>query len=270
MVEYPADHIADVRNGLHGKTSLQLRSYKILHVIAIEIPETLPADCRKHVQLQHVFVMGFPGGLFEPDHIRPEAALNEFLDGQQRHGLLGLGVDRVENLSRDPLGFSFAYLLCVGDLAIHPDANNFAIFADGVFTIGQIPAVTLAVNVSGLLASSASHIDFSIWLVGWLAAYGTTGGARIDLGRDLVIGTGAGVAPDDAERSRLGDAVGGVGAFARLRGGPDPDGSGFVLEHAPDGAGVEVQEFGQLRNGEMRLDGGRWCGFRARFLHGTS
>ena len=62
--------------------------------------------------------------------------------------------------------FSLLRAVCVGDLAIHPDANNLAIFADGVFTIGQIPAVTLAVNVSGLLASSASHIDFSIWLVG--------------------------------------------------------------------------------------------------------
>jgi hypothetical protein len=183
---------------------------------------------------------------------------------------LGLGVDRVENLSRDPLGFSFAYLLCVGDLAIHPDANNLAIVADGVFTIGQIPAVTLAVNVSGLLASSASHIDFSIWLVGWLAAYGTTGGAGIDLGRDHVTVPRAGVAPEDAERSRFGNAVGGVGAFARLRRSPDADGAGLVLEHAPHGAGVEVQEFGQLRNGEMWFDGCRWCGFCARFLHGTS
>src|SRR5450756_835237 len=266
MVEYPADHIADVRNGLHGKTSLQLRSYKILDVIAGDIPETLPADRGQHVQLQHVLVMGFPGGLLEPDHIRPEAALDKFFDGQQRHGLLGLGVDRVENLSRDPLGFSFAYLLCAGDLAIQPDANNFAIFADGVFTIGQIPAVTLAVNVSGLLASSASHIDFSIWLVGWLAAYGTTGGAGIDLGRDLVIGAGAGVAPDDAERSRFGNAVGGVRTFARLRLCPEAEVRRPLLEPPPNAAAVEPQESGQRRPREIRSGGRPSCGSSARFL----
>jgi integrase len=89
VVEYPADHIADVRNGLHGKTSLQLRSYKILDVIAGDIPETLPADRGKHVQLQHVFVMGFPGGLFEPDHIRlfTKAVVQEYRVVLERKGL---------------------------------------------------------------------------------------------------------------------------------------------------------------------------------------
>ena len=71
------------------------------------------------------------------------------------------------------------------------------------------------------------------------------------------------MAPADAERGRFGDA-------APLRRGPDADDAWFVLEHLPDGAGVDIPEFGQLWYSEVRLKGGRCGGFRARFLHGTS
>jgi hypothetical protein len=55
-----------------------------------------------------------------------------------------------------------------------------------------------------------------------------------------------------------------------LRRGPEADDAWFVLEHLPDGAGVDIPEFGQLWYSEVRLKGGRCGGFRARFLHGTS
>jgi len=74
-------------------------------------------------------------------------------------------------------------------------------------------------------------------------SYSVNGGTSIAVGWDGVIAYSAGVAQIDSERGRFGDAVGGTGPFVPLRRCLDADDGGFVLEHLPDGAGVDTPEF---------------------------
>jgi hypothetical protein len=76
-----------------------------------------------------------------------------------------------------------------------------------------------------------------------LLRYSVNGGTGVAVGRGGVIAYSAGVAQIDSERGRFGDAVRGAGPFVPLRRCLDTDDGGFVLEHVPDGAGVDTPEF---------------------------
>jgi hypothetical protein len=59
-----------------------------------------------------------------------------------------LRVERRQQLAGDSLCFSFCHLLGVGDAAIAPESNQRAVLAERVFTIGEVPCVSLAMHVT--------------------------------------------------------------------------------------------------------------------------